>query len=151
MYWDPIKQKMLNRSEVIRLQHKIRALEAELARLELADSAPPDAEDMVRRGGLVQCDEEIEPRYLGASSGIAMSRLVMEQAKEDIGSRNVRELFPAEAGRRRNNALPVTANEISSENGEEKIYPSMSEKPASRLLNRAMTDGLVGIFCAKCA
>ena len=142
MYWDPNKHTMMPRSEVTRLQHTVRALEAELARLELESSTSPDTEDMVRRGGMVHFDEEVEPRFLGASSGIAMSRLVMEQAKLNIGSRNVRELFPAEVGRRQES--------VAAEGGQEKAYPTMSSVPASRLPNRATTDGLVGVFCQKC-
>ena len=144
MYWDPNKHKMMPRSEVIRLQHNVLALEAELARLELEKSEAPDSEDMVRRGGMVHFDEEIEPRFMGASSGIAMSRLVLEQAKLNTGSRNVRELFPAEAGRRETN---VTAE---AEGGQVKAYPSMSSVSAERLPIRATTDGLVGVFCQKC-
>lgn len=142
MYWDPAKGRMMHRSEVIRLQEKVRALEEELARLDMADSSPPDTEDMVRQGGLVVFDGEIEPRFLGASSGIAMARLVMEQAKETTGSRNVRELFPVEAGRRRAKIVP---------NGREpKAYPALSADPAARLLTRATADGLVNVFCQRC-
>ena len=132
----------MERSEVVRLQHKVRALEAEIARLELEDDTPPDQEHMVRQGGMIHFDEEIEPRFLGASSGIAMSRLVLELAKENTGSRSVRDLFPAEAGRRRNDVAP--------EAGQVKAYPSMSSVPASRLPVRTTTDALVGVFCQKC-
>jgi hypothetical protein len=119
-------------------------LEAELARLELEKDQAPDTEDMVRRGGMVHFDEEIEPRFMGASSGIAMSRLVLEEAKLNIGSRNVRELFPAEAGRRQQSV------DAEAEGGQVKAYPSMSSVSADRLPVRATTDGLVGVFCQKC-
>jgi hypothetical protein len=67
----------------------VRALEAELSQFTEDDTIPQDTEDIVRPGGLVRLDEDDEtPRFLGPSSGIAMTRLVMEEAKEDTGARS---------------------------------------------------------------
>ena len=56
----------------------MRALEAELSQYTEEEGFPQNTEDIVRPGGLVRLNEDDEtPRFLGPSSGIAMTRLVM--------------------------------------------------------------------------
>ena len=61
------------RSYVTQLQKRVRDLEEELSQLSKEQYNPPDADVMVRSGGYVRFGENDEARYLGPSSGIAVS------------------------------------------------------------------------------
>jgi len=129
---------------VIRLQDKVRALEAELSQYTEEEGFPQNTEDIVRPGGLVRLDEDDEtPRFLGPSSGIAMTRLVMEEAKKYTDSRSIRELVPEVRQRR----TPVQSPE--SATGRKKSYPMISAVPAPTLPSRLVTDKLVEVFNQK--
>lgn len=73
-YFDTTKGRNISRTYVIRLQNKVQALEAELASLGVAAYETPDAEVMIRNAGYVKFKENDESRYLGPSSGIAVSK-----------------------------------------------------------------------------
>ena len=134
---------MISRNYVIRLQEKVRALEAELARFDGDDKSGPDPEAIVREAGLVHFDEGVEPRFLGSSSGIAMSRLVMELAKQTTGVKNIRELVS-------NDKLNGRKAASQQDSGEQKAYPMLSSVAASSLPTRPMTDGLAEVYCQRC-
>ncbi|KAI9827514.1 MAG: hypothetical protein M1832_004864 [Thelocarpon impressellum] len=142
-YWDQAKGKMVSRGYVIRLQEKVRALEAELARCDVEEPSGPDAEDIARGPGLVRFDEGIEPRFLGSSSGIAMTRLVMELAKETNGTTSIRELVPKDFTSRSQEQTPLE------QSGETKAYPMLSSVAASALPTRPTTDKLAEVFCQR--
>jgi hypothetical protein len=126
---------------VIRLQDKVRALEAELSQLVEEEG---DTEDIVRPGGLVRLHEDDEtPRFLGPSSGIAMTRIVMEEAKKYTDTRSIRELVPEVRQRRTPVQSPDTAME------RKKSYPMISAVPAPTLPSRLVTDKLVEVFNQK--
>ena len=72
-YQDSTKGKTISRSYVTHLQKRIQDLEVELSQLSKEQYNPPDAEIMVRSGGYVRFKENDEARYLGPSSGIAVS------------------------------------------------------------------------------
>lgn len=98
----------------------------------------------MRPGGLVRLDEDDEtPRFLGPSSGIAMTRLVMEEAKKYTDSRRIRELVPEVRQRR----APVASPEVPTMR--KKSYPMISAVPAPTLPSRAVTDKLVDVFNQK--
>lgn len=119
----------------------MRALEAELSQFTEDDTIPQDTEDIVRPGGLVRLDEDDEtPRFLGPSSGIAMTRLVMEEAKKYTDSRRIRELVPEVRQRRVATAAPEVAT------NRKKSYPMISAVPAPTLPSRLVTDKLVEVF-----
>ncbi|KAM0528494.1 hypothetical protein ACHAPS_001912 [Verticillium nonalfalfae] len=86
----------IGRNYVVKLQEKVRQLENELSMYTDEDNDHPRSnEDFVRPGGLVRLSESEEtPRYLGPSSGIAMTRLLMEQAKLFTDSKRISELIP---------------------------------------------------------
>jgi hypothetical protein len=126
---------------VIRLQDKVRALEAELSQLVEEEG---DTEDIVRPGGLVRLHEDDEtPRFLGPSSGIAMTRIVMEEAKKYTDTRSIRELVPEVRQRRTPAQSPDTAME------RKKSYPMISAVAAPTLPTRLVTDKLVEVFNQK--
>lgn len=98
----------------------------------------------MRPGGLVRLDEDDEtPRFLGPSSGIAMTRLVMEEAKKYTDTRTIRELVPEIRQRR----APVQSPEAATER--KKSYPMISAVAASTLPSRLVTDKLVEVFNQK--
>ena len=72
-YHDPSKNRTIPRSYVTQLQKRVRDLEEELSKLSKEQYHPPDADIMVRSGGYVRFGEKDEARYLGPSSGIAVS------------------------------------------------------------------------------
>ena len=135
----------MSRTYVIRLQDKVRALESTLAQYTEEDTSPPKPEDAIRPGGLVRLDENDDsPRFLGPSSGIAMTRLVMEEAKKYTDSRSIRELVPEVTQRRTPTQSPVTgASERKAS------YPMISAVPAPTLPSRLVTDKLVEVFNQK--
>ncbi|KAM3071400.1 hypothetical protein ACMFMG_008995 [Clarireedia jacksonii] len=140
-YFDTTKGKRISRTYVIRLQDKVRALEAELSQLVEEEG---DTEDIVRPGGLVRLHEDDEtPRFLGPSSGIAMTRIVMEEAKKYTDTRSIRELVPEVRQRRTPAQSPDTTTE------RKKSYPMISAVPAPTLPSRLVTDKLVEVFNQK--
>jgi hypothetical protein len=143
-YFDTTKGKKISRTYVIRLQEKVRALEAELSQYTEEEGFPQNTEDIVRPGGLVHLGENDEtPRFLGPSSGIAMTRLVMEEAKKYTDSRRIRELVPEVRQRR----PPTMSPEAST--GRKKSYPMISAVQAPTLPGRLVTDKLVEVFNQK--
>lgn len=105
---------------------------------------PTNTEDIVRPGGLIRLGESDEtPRFLGPSSGIAMTRLVMEEAKKYTDTRTIRELVPEVRTRR----TPIQSPDAASER--KKSYPMISAVPAQTLPSRLVTDKLVEVFNQK--
>ncbi|KFY24183.1 hypothetical protein V491_02255 [Pseudogymnoascus sp. VKM F-3775] len=143
-YFDTTKNKKISRTYVIRLQDRVRALQLELGRYVDDDDAQFKTEDSIRPGGLVRLEEDDEmPRYLGPSSGIAMTRLVMEEARRYTDSRSIRELVPEVVTRRAPGQSPESVPERT------KSYPMISAIPADRLPNRSVTDKLIEVFNQK--
>ncbi|OQE43747.1 hypothetical protein PENCOP_c003G07323 [Penicillium coprophilum] len=103
-----------------------------------------DAELMVRGAGRIRFKENDEARYLGASSGIAMTRLVMEMAKQNTDSKSIKDVVPE-----------FTAQEIKDAFAEEdskptsKVYPMISSIPQPNLPPKALTYKLIDLFVAK--
>jgi len=119
-------------------------LEAQLAQY-IEEDTSPNPEDAIRHGGLVRLDENDDtPRFLGPSSGIAMTRLVMEEAKTYTDSRSIRELVPEVIQRR----MPAQSPE-SGASERKRSYPMISAVPAPTLPSRLVTDKLVEVFHQK--
>jgi hypothetical protein len=137
---------------VVSLQKKVRQLEADLAQYTDQETEEPHSHnDMVCPGGTVRLDEADEmPRYLGPSSGTAMTRLLMEEAKRYAESRRIANLIPAvlarRAERRDRMQSVVMGTSISGPSGRTKSYPAHSIIPASALPSREIVDGLVRAF-----
>lgn len=107
---------------------------------------------MVRPGGLVRLDERDEtPRYLGPSSGIAMTRLLMEEAKRYTESNKISELIPDVRSRRsdrlnRMQSVISMGGSVSGPSGRKKSYPMVSAYPAEELPTRPMAERLMDVF-----
>jgi hypothetical protein len=134
----------------------VRALDAELGQYidEGDDDSIQDYEDFIRPGGLVRLDETDEtPRYLGPSSGIAMTRIVMEKAKRYTDTGRISELIPEVRDRRKAAVSETTATGARSQsfsmlsaNPRKKSYPMISAVAASHLPSRTVADKLVEVF-----
>lgn len=142
-YYDPAKGTKIPRNYVVHLQHKVRDLERELAELE-KDDQEPDAEDMMRGAAAVRIQESDESKFLGPSSGIAITRLVMQLAKQFTDSKTISDIVP-EAKQR------FIKETFAQEEGKptSKIYPLISDVAAESLPNRELTDLLVQLFNVK--
>ncbi|KAG6014742.1 hypothetical protein E4U43_006202 [Claviceps pusilla] len=148
-YLDTAKGKKINRYYVIKLQDKVRALEAELAQLTDDDGDyPRTTEDIVRPGGMISLKAgDGTSRYLGPSSGIAMTRLLMEEAKRYSASNRISDLIPEV--RSRSQARMQSIQMSVSPNDRKKSYPTLSERPAEGLPSRVTMDKLVQLFKQK--
>ncbi|CAG8906491.1 unnamed protein product [Penicillium egyptiacum] len=144
VYYDSARDKTIPRTYIVSLREKARALERELAKAENEIQHAADAELMVRGAGRIRFKENDEPRYLGASSGIAMTRLVMEMAKQNTDSKSIKDVVPE-----------FTAQEIKDAFAEEdskptsKVYPMISSIPQPNLPPKALTYKLIDLFVAK--
>ncbi|KAG6112417.1 hypothetical protein E4U13_004298 [Claviceps humidiphila] len=148
-YLDTAKGKKINRYYVIKLQDKVRALEAELSQLTDDDNDyPRTTEELVRPGGMISLKAgDGTSRYLGPSSGIAMTRLLMEEAKKYTASDRISDLIPDVRSRSQNRMQSVQMTGLS--NDRKKSYPTLSERPAEGLPSRATMDKLVELFKQK--
>lgn len=152
-YFDTTKGKKINRNYVVRLQTRVRNLESELAQFTDDDEFPRNTEDMIRPGGLVKLDEHDETsRYLGPSSGIALTRLVMEDAKRFTETKKISEVIPSLGSRRvdRSNRMQSIVSyrggSISGPGSRKKSYPMISAHAAQELPSRPMADKLLAVF-----
>lgn len=159
-YFDTTKGKKISRYYVVKLQDRVRTLEAELGQYTDEEDYPQNYEDIIRPGGLVQLKESDEtPRYLGPSSGIGMTRILMEEAKRYTDSKSISELVPGMRLRREAMkasgagagavAAAMRSQSFSmppSNSSRKKSFPMMSAGPARNLPSKSLTDGLLDIY-----
>ncbi|KAK2760795.1 hypothetical protein FQN54_002033 [Arachnomyces sp. PD_36] len=144
VYFDPARNRTIPRTYIVQLRERVRMLEEELANAEKEVSRSPDAEIMVRGAGYIKFGENDESRFLGPSSGITITRLVMEMAKLNTDTKSIKEIVP-----------DITAQEIKdaftkeSQKPTSKIYPMISSVAEPNLPPRELTFRLVDIFMAK--
>lgn len=119
-------------------------MEAELGQLEPTNSIAPDTERMVRSGALVTLKENAETRYLGPSSGIAMTRLVMDLAKRETQSSSIQDIISDTKARSIRDRFTMEQAKPTS-----KIYPLVSSVAAPDLPSRDLTEKLVDLFNRK--
>lgn len=99
---------------------------------------------MVRAAGRVKFKENDEPRYLGPSSGIAITRLVMELAKQNTNSQSIKEVVPDVKARQIKDRSTKESSKPTS-----KVYPLISDVAAPYLPSRELADGLIDNFNRK--
>lgn len=135
---------------MIRLQDRVRALQLELGRYVDEDADKEhDTEESIRPGGLVRLEEGDEtPRYLGPSSGIAMTRLVMEEARRYTDSRSIRELVPEVTQRRTPVSSPGATTHVEQQE-RKRSYPMISAIPAVGRPSTLVRDKLIEVFNQK--
>lgn len=133
---------------VVHLQKKVQDLEEEVRRreAELTEVESPNSEELVRGIGAVKFgdyEHYKEPRYVGSSSGITVTRLVLESAKKDLEPEEFKDLTfkhnsPAEKS-------PPSSND----------HPPLSDlgldpAPDPKLPPRVFGEKLISYFCQKC-
>jgi hypothetical protein len=142
-YFDQAKGTRIPRNYVVHLQHKVRSLERQLAALEKED-LDPDPEDMVRPGAAVKIQEHDETKYLGPSSGIAITRLVMQLAKEFTDAKSISDIVTQNEA----DTIKETFN-AEGDKPTSKVYPLISDVAAEELPQRDLTNLLVDLFNCK--
>ncbi|OAL03760.1 hypothetical protein IQ06DRAFT_314515 [Phaeosphaeriaceae sp. SRC1lsM3a] len=142
-YYDPTKGRKIPRNYVVHLQHKVRELEKQLADLE-RDDVEPDAEDVMRGAAAVRVQDTDESKFLGPSSGITITRLVMQLAKQFTESKSISEIIP----HARATSIKTTFTQ-EDKRPTSKIYPLVSDVAAEELPNRELTNLLVDLFYCK--
>jgi hypothetical protein len=119
-------------------------LEKELADLEKDIQHAADAELMVRGAGRIRFKENDESRYLGPSSGIAITRLVMEMAKQNTDSKSIKDVVPEFTAQEIKAAFVLESSKPTS-----KVYPMISSIPQPNLPPRNLTYRLIDVFVVK--
>jgi hypothetical protein len=142
-YFDQAKGTKIPRNFVVYLQHKVRTLEKQLADLEKED-VDPDPEDMVRPGAAVRIQEHDETKFLGPSSGIAITRLVMQLAKQFTDAKSITDIVSES----RAQYIKDTFNQ-EGQKPTSKVYPLISHVAAEELPQRNLTNLLMELFCCK--
>jgi hypothetical protein len=121
----------------------VRDLELELENLE-KEEPEPDPEDLMRNAAAVRVAEGTETKFLGPSSGITVTRLVMQLAKQFTASRSITDIVPdARARSIRERFAQEEAKPTS------KVYPLISDVAAEELPNRELMTLLVQLFNLK--
>ena len=103
----------------------------------LAESEGPNNEELVRGIGAVKFgdyDHYKEPRYVGSSSGVTVTRLVLESARKDLDPKEFKDMT---AKHRKNAPRP------SPESQNELLLPEAKLPP------RHLGETLVSFFCKK--
>ena len=126
---------------MVHLQNKVQILERQLALLDNQHHSDPDAEVMIRGAGLVRFKENDESRYLGPSSGIAITRLVMELAKQNTNSTTMKQIIPTVQAQKLKNRSTVETSKPTS-----KVYPKFSCDIAEDLPSPKLTESLIELF-----
>ncbi|OKL59934.1 hypothetical protein UA08_04594 [Talaromyces atroroseus] len=134
----------VSRSYIVQLRERAHALEREIEEAEKEVRHAADAELMVRSAGRIKFAPSDEPRYLGPSSGIAITRLVMELAKQNTDSKSIKDVVPE-----------MTAQEIrdmfakESSKPTSKVYPMISSVPQDSLPPQELTYKLIDLYMVK--
>jgi hypothetical protein len=143
-YFDPSRNMKIPRNYVVHLQHRVQDLERQLEALEQEDFGP-DPEEIVRGGADIKINkDDDDSKFLGPSSGIAITRLVMQLAKRFTQSDSINDIVaPMQA------EMAKEAFAQEEEKPTSKVYPMISDVPAPDLPGRDMTDALVKLFNVK--
>ncbi|KAI1906170.1 hypothetical protein LOZ53_005915 [Ophidiomyces ophidiicola] len=144
VYFDPAKNATIPRTYIVQLRDKVRRLSEELAQLESQIEHSPDPEMMVRGGGLIKFKENDESRFLGPSSGIAITRFVMEMAKQNTDTKSIKEVVNESTAQEIKHVFTKESQKPTS-----KIYPLISSVAQPDLPERGLCDKLVDLFMAK--
>ncbi|KAK4560529.1 hypothetical protein LTR86_005726 [Recurvomyces mirabilis] len=138
-YFDSNRGQNVNRSYVVHLQHKVRQLEKELDQVENED-AGDDPENMLQAATIRMHDAQ-DTKYLGPSSGIAITRLVMQLAKQFTDAKSIKDIVPEQRARQIKDLYHQEQAKPTS-----KVYPLISNVAADDLPQRPLTDLVVQLY-----
>lgn len=120
----------------------MRELEEELDKVENEDTAEdPEA---LMRAATVRVHDAQDSKYLGPSSGIAITRLVMQLAKQFTDAKSIKDIVPELRARQIKDLYAQEQAKPTS-----KVYPLISDVAAVDLPNRALADLLVQLYKLK--
>ncbi|KAL9108212.1 MAG: hypothetical protein Q9227_006949 [Pyrenula ochraceoflavens] len=122
----------------------VKRLQAELAAAEQEDEHTPNPEVMVRGGGMTKFQENEEKKYLGPSSGIAMTRLVIELAKQNTAGKSIRDVISISAAKEAREKFDQESSKPTS-----KVNTYMSDVAAPDLPSRDLMAHLFNIYVSK--
>lgn len=106
----------------------------------MGDTEQPDTGELVRGVGMVRFDDEIgEPRFVGTSSGITMTRLVIDFARKHLEKESVKEIKEHRNNFRQGQRITGTP-------GVHIPSPMAIPGAAPQLPSREVTDRLVDLF-----
>lgn len=128
---------------MVHLQHKVQELERRLEELD-KDDLDPNPEDILRQGARVHIAEHDESKFLGPSSGIAITRLVMQLAKQFTDSSSITDIVDQDKAQHIKQRF-----EQEEEKPTSKVYPLISSIAAEGLPPRELSNLLVELFMAK--
>jgi len=144
-YFDSTKNRTISRTYITALQDTVRRLHDELKTLKKEEEEHvPDHEAMARGAGLVRFSEHDEHRFLGPSSGIAITRFVMEFAKQNSARRTIKDVVPYQAAQEIKQKFDAESSKPTS-----KVYPLISSVAAPDLPHRDLMNRLVEIYMVK--
>jgi hypothetical protein len=103
-----------------------------------------NAELMVRDAGQIRFGANEEPRYLGPSSGIAITRLITEVAKQNTDSQGIKAVVPEMTAQ---GIWDMFTEEISKPTS--RIYPMISSMPTEELPPQPLTNKLIDLYMVK--
>ncbi len=129
----------MNRNYVVWLQHRVRDLEEELERVENEDGT--EDPEMMQRAATVRVHEAKESKFLGPSSGIAITRLIMQLAKQFNDAKSIKEIVPTQDAKQIKQLWNSEQAKPTS-----KIYPLISDVAADDLPSREIRDLLVKLY-----
>ncbi|KAF5862556.1 hypothetical protein ETB97_011553 [Aspergillus alliaceus] len=144
VYFDSARKCAIPRTYIVSLREKARMLERELEQAEKEFQHAADAELMVRGAGRIRFKENDEARFLGPSSGIAITRLVMEMAKQNTDSKSIKDVVPELTAQEIKQAFEQESSKPTS-----KVYPIISSNPQPNLPAKYVTYRLVDVFVVK--
>ena len=139
-YYDATKKRNISRNYIIYLQNKVKFLENALESVTDDSRNYWDTEGTLRGGGRVKVLDD-ESRFLGPSSGIAMTKLVMELAKHNLATRNIKDIIPETKAQQIKDRFSAESSKPTS-----KIYPLISSVAAPALPAEDLTQRLVENF-----
>lgn len=111
--------------------------------MENEDSAE-DPEAMMRTAAAVRINDATESKYLGPSSGIAITRLVMQLAKQFTDAKSIKDIVPEQRARQIKDLYQQEQAKPTS-----KVYPMISDVAATDLPNRHLANLLIQLYKLK--
>lgn len=136
----------LPRSHIVRLRTEVERLEAALAQYDIHDNLEPEEEELVRDAAVVEFRDTLERKFLGASSGTTMTRLVMRLAKQVLGAKSINDVISAERLRQidakaaQEEARPITKSAD---------YPLVSSYAERKLPGKDLCNMLLHLYNTK--
>lgn len=143
-YFDSVKNRTISRTYITSLQENVKRLQAELAEAEKQEPGVARPEAMARGAGLVKISENDESRYLGPSSGIAITRFVMDLAKQYTKNKSIKEIVPAHTAQEIKDKFEAESAKPTS-----KVYPLISSVAAPSLPSHDLMERLIDLYMAK--